>query len=137
MSSKKRRNSSGQGLVEYALSLVLVAVVVIGILTILGPQVGNVFSRVTAGLNGSSGGTGGASQPVIVKVENVTHVGNTVAMTITVSEATGVTLSDSNGAPSPPATVCNTICNASIDVAGPSGTVTVSAPGNSVAVPYH
>ena len=40
----------GQGLVEYALVLVLVAVVVIAILTILGPQVGNVFSRITNGL---------------------------------------------------------------------------------------
>ena len=35
----------GQGLVEYALVLVLVAVVVIAILTLLGPQIGNVFSR--------------------------------------------------------------------------------------------
>lgn len=40
----------GQGLVEYALILVLVAVVVIAILTLLGPQIGNVFSRVTSGL---------------------------------------------------------------------------------------
>ncbi|MBA3530800.1 MAG: Flp family type IVb pilin [Ardenticatenales bacterium] len=37
----------GQGLVEYALILVLVAVVVIAILTVLGPQIGNVFSKVT------------------------------------------------------------------------------------------
>jgi pilus assembly protein Flp/PilA len=41
---------NGQGLVEYALVLVLVAVVVIAILTLLGPQIGNVFSRVTNGL---------------------------------------------------------------------------------------
>ena len=41
---------NGQGLVEYALVLVLVAVVVIAILTLLGPQLGNVFSRVTNGL---------------------------------------------------------------------------------------
>ncbi len=40
----------GQGLVEYALVLVLVAVVVIAILTLLGPQIGNVFSRITEGL---------------------------------------------------------------------------------------
>ena len=32
---------SGQGLVEYALVLVLVAIVVIAILTLLGPQIGN------------------------------------------------------------------------------------------------
>ena len=37
----------GQGLVEYALILMLVALVVIAILTLLGPQVGNVFSQVT------------------------------------------------------------------------------------------
>ena len=37
----------GQGLVEYALILVLVAIVVIAILALLGPQIGNVFSRIT------------------------------------------------------------------------------------------
>lgn len=36
----------GQGLVEYALILVLVAVVVIAILLLLGPIVGNVFSNI-------------------------------------------------------------------------------------------
>lgn len=41
----------GQGLVEYALVLVLVAVVVIAILTLLGPQIGNVFSQIVNGLN--------------------------------------------------------------------------------------
>ena len=41
----------GQGLVEYALILVLVAVVVIAILTLLGPQIGNVFSQVTNALS--------------------------------------------------------------------------------------
>ena len=43
--AKKNIGESGQGLVEYALILVLVAVVVISILTVLGPQIGNVFSR--------------------------------------------------------------------------------------------
>jgi len=36
----------GQGLVEYALIMVLVSVVVIGALTVVGPQVGNVFSEI-------------------------------------------------------------------------------------------
>jgi len=40
----------GQGLVEYALILVLVAVVVIAVLTFLGPIIGNVFSEINAGL---------------------------------------------------------------------------------------
>ncbi len=36
----------GQGLVEYALILVLVAIVVIVILAILGPAIGEVFSDI-------------------------------------------------------------------------------------------
>jgi pilus assembly protein Flp/PilA len=44
----------GQGLVEYALILVLIAIVVIGILTVLGNQVSNVFSQINSGLEGSN-----------------------------------------------------------------------------------
>ncbi|HLA44210.1 MAG TPA: hypothetical protein VJZ27_19330 [Aggregatilineales bacterium] len=40
----------GQGLVEYALILVLVAVVVIVILAILGPAIGNIFSEIITSL---------------------------------------------------------------------------------------
>jgi len=40
----------GQGLVEYALILVLVAVVVIVILAILGPAIGNIFSNIVSAL---------------------------------------------------------------------------------------
>lgn len=40
----------GQGLVEYALILVLVAIVVIAILALLGPAIGNVFSNIYAAL---------------------------------------------------------------------------------------
>lgn len=39
----------GQGLVEYALILVLVAIVVIAILLLVGPGVANMFSKVTNG----------------------------------------------------------------------------------------
>ena len=41
----------GQGLVEYALILMLVAIVVIGALTVLGPKIGSMFSAVTKGLS--------------------------------------------------------------------------------------
>ena len=40
----------GQGLVEYALILVLVAIVVIAALMILGPIIGNVFSTINKSL---------------------------------------------------------------------------------------
>ncbi len=42
----------GQGLVEYALILVLVAIVVIAALMILGPIIGNTFSTINSSLNG-------------------------------------------------------------------------------------
>ena len=38
----------GQGLVEYALILALVALVIIIVLSVFGGQVGNVFSRITS-----------------------------------------------------------------------------------------
>ncbi|NJP06111.1 MAG: Flp family type IVb pilin [Chloroflexaceae bacterium] len=41
----------GQGLVEYALILVLIAIVVIGILTLLGGKVSEVFNNVNSGLS--------------------------------------------------------------------------------------
>ncbi len=40
----------GQGLVEYALILVLIAIVVIGVLTLLGGKVSTVFSNINSGL---------------------------------------------------------------------------------------
>ncbi len=43
----------GQGLVEYALILVLIAIVVIAVLTLLGGQVSNVFSDIVSGLGGA------------------------------------------------------------------------------------
>ena len=48
---KGNDEEEGQGLVEYALILFLVAVVVIAILVLLGPQIGNIFSAVTKGLS--------------------------------------------------------------------------------------
>jgi pilus assembly protein Flp/PilA len=44
------RPTRGQGLVEYALILVLVAIVVIAALMILGPILGNTFSTINQSL---------------------------------------------------------------------------------------
>jgi pilus assembly protein Flp/PilA len=52
----KRYSEVGQGLVEYALILVLVALVVIVVLSLLGPSIGNVFSNVVDELNMLGGG---------------------------------------------------------------------------------
>lgn len=42
----------GQGLVEYALILVLVAIVVIAALMVLGPRIGSIFSKINSSLSG-------------------------------------------------------------------------------------
>jgi len=41
------RKEKGQGLVEYALIIVLVSIVVIAALTILGPRISNVFNTIS------------------------------------------------------------------------------------------
>jgi pilus assembly protein Flp/PilA len=50
------KKESGQGLVEYALILVLVAIVVIAVLMLLGPIIANVFSTLNSSLSSVSGG---------------------------------------------------------------------------------
>jgi len=49
----KMRSEEGQGLVEYALIIVLVSVAVITMLTALGVQVGAVFTNITGKLGGT------------------------------------------------------------------------------------
>lgn len=58
--SKERQE--GQGLVEYALILVLVSVVVIGIMGQLGPVIGNVFSSVATAM-GVADNAGAPEEP--------------------------------------------------------------------------
>jgi pilus assembly protein Flp/PilA len=50
-----RRRIEGQGLVEYALILILVSIAVIGILSLVGPAVGNTFSIVVGALTYDGG----------------------------------------------------------------------------------
>lgn len=45
-----RSDASGQGLVEYALIMLLVALIVLIVLALLGPAIANVFSNVVANI---------------------------------------------------------------------------------------
>jgi Flp pilus assembly pilin Flp len=47
-------NEEGQGLVEYALILTFVAIVVIAVLMLMGPMIGNVFSTINDSLSSFS-----------------------------------------------------------------------------------
>jgi len=48
----KIHEEAGQGLVEYALILVLIAIVAIAALTLLGGRVASTFSQIAAGIGG-------------------------------------------------------------------------------------
>ena len=125
------KQTNGQGLVEYALILVLVAVVVIAILTLLGPQVGNVFSRVVDGLSVSSGGGGGGGSSATVTSVGALRGGSDVGVNITVSDSTNVTAVDSQSGQSVNV-ACDGACSVTLTAVGPNaGTVTVTASGGS------
>lgn len=52
-----REQEKGQGLLEYGLIIVLVAIVVVAILFLLGPVVGNIFSSIQSELRQAGMGT--------------------------------------------------------------------------------
>ena len=47
---RQERLHAGQGLLEYALIIVLVAIVVMAVLLLLGPAIGNMFSNIVAAI---------------------------------------------------------------------------------------
>jgi Flp pilus assembly pilin Flp len=65
-----KNHQKGQGLVEYALILVLVAVVVLAVLLILGPNIGNMFTKINSSLPAEGAGQAPtvATEPTAVPV---------------------------------------------------------------------
>ncbi len=122
---KLRNNQKAQGLVEYALILVLIAIVVIVILSLLGTRVSEVFSQINSGL-GLSGIGGGGGATVSLTGTNISATscfGGTCSFTVQV----GVTVDQ-------PATVTVTVSggmtgSASATING-SGTITLTASGS-------
>lgn len=68
-SSSKPKHEKGQGLVEYALILVLVSIVVIVALSALGPTVSNIFTNINASLGVGGGGGGGGGSLIALPTE--------------------------------------------------------------------
>lgn len=149
------KREDGQGLVEYALLLVLIAVVIIVALTMVGDEVRAVYARVIAGLNGQSVvgsgteyvvtgfGVNVSGGPAICSVE-ATNVQVLVFENGAIAGA-GVAVSASavatGGNPGSGGDTTNdsgiaTIGSIVSSNAACSGTMEVSVNGNSLSVPY-
>lgn len=119
--SSKHSSEEGQGLVEYALLLTLVAVVVIGILSVLGTSINNVYLKVMTGLQPNG---------VITSVAAARGGGgnaNNVTATIAVSENTNVTVKDSQSGQTQ-TKACNGSCSVTLtEVGNQAGVITVTA----------
>lgn len=89
------KKEKGQGLVEYALILVLVAIVVIGALMALGPIINTVFGEINNSLS-TVGGSGDASALTIGQQETLNHVcGKYSGSTFTVDSSGNISSSNS------------------------------------------
>lgn len=94
------KREEGQGLVEYALILVLVAIVVIAVLLQLGPEIRLAFGKVTAVLQGAGVITNsGAISNVSASYSAGGGFGNParVTVTVTVSTPTHITMNGDGG----------------------------------------
>lgn len=129
----KSHNSQeqGQGLVEYSLILILVAIVVMAVLTVLGPQIGDVYSRVVIALSFGNGPITG------ITAERTGHgTGNDVTVQVTVSEDTSVTIKDSQSGQTRTMS-CSSSCHHTFTGVGHSGgTVTATAEGGGMSAGY-
>ena len=150
------KREEGQGLVEYALLLVLVAIAVIVILAMVGDEVRSVYARVIAGLNGqtiSGTGTeyvvtgfgvnvGGGPMSCNVTATNVqvtVFVDGMLAEAGVSAGASGVATSGSQGNAPGGSTDANGIANVgSLTSSGAdcAGTITVTSGGNSSSANY-
>lgn len=112
----------GQGLVEYALILVLIAVVVIAILLTLGPAVAQVYCRIANSLQAGSCVMGG-----VITGVTTSSAGPNILVTVTVSQSTNVTVSASSGTIATPTKPCPSSCNFLINGPAASGSATATA----------
>ena len=124
------QSQKGQGLVEYALILALVAVSATGGLVALGPTIGGVFGQVAETLGPVGGASlASASEGPIVNVSarrTGFGIGNDVVVTVKVSESCTVTATDSQSGRSATFS-CSDTCQDTITGVGPdAGTISAT-----------
>lgn len=74
--SSRNKNQRGQGLVEYALILALVGIVVIAVLIMLGPSIGNVFGRVNNSVSKTGSGSAATVSAPATSIPPTTNLAN-------------------------------------------------------------
>ena len=130
MIKKILTGEKGQGLTEYALILVLVAIVVMIILALLGPAIGNVFSNIVAAIENPGGSA--AVQITGVNTSNLIPgggPGSQVIVFVTINESGTYSVSCSGGTPNQdPISGSATIV---VNGASSPGSITISGPGGS------
>lgn len=128
------KREAGQGMVEYALILVFIAIVVIAILMQVGPQLNRAFGRVIAVLQ--SGGvviSSGAITDVTTSYKTKFGGGGTLTVKVTVSQKTDLTVTG-DGIASKSKPNCSGTCIITIPNAPGTGFVTVTDSVNGEAI---
>ncbi len=127
--NKLFKEEQGQGLIEYGLTIILIAVVVMLVVTMLGPQIGGIFSRVVTAVDGG----------VLVNATALRTgkgTGNDVVVSISVTDSTTVTITDSQSGQTVSVS-CSGSCQTTLTGVGPdAGTVSLKADGDSMSVGY-
>ena len=123
---KQISQEDGQGLVEYALLLVLVAIVAFVILSILGTQVATVFANVGEVIDGGS----------IVNMETERFgSGQHVRLNITTNSNVRITATLEDG--SSRSKNCNQSCSITFNnVGSSSGTIALETDDDTALIPY-
>ena len=117
-----KKNEKGQGLVEYAIILALIAIVVVGVMTTLGKKTCNALNGVGNSLDGSSSSTCGAVAAVPTSV--ATAVPATTNVTITCPSSGQVDVKNMSGGPNGASFSCSAGSSYTYTVSGQtSGTV--------------
>ena len=123
------KREQGQGLIEYGLTIILIAAVVLLIVTALGPQIGGIFSRIVVAVDGGVLVNATASR-------TGNGNGNDVVVSVTVTDSTFVTATDSQSGQSVSMN-CSSSCTATLTGVGANaGTITLQADGDSMQVGY-
>ena len=121
------QRENGQGLVEYALLLVFVAILSVAILSVLGTQVGTAFTNVGEVIDGGS--------ITNLSTERRGKAGQKVRIYIETSSRVKVTIQLDDGRTK--TKNCNMSCKATFNnVGNGNGTITVTSNDDTAVVPY-